>query len=201
MITGLRAIVIALCTALVVAMSTSTADAQTPAAEGVPPAGANDTEASPPKGGPLPGDVEEGPLVAVIPEHQEELFLDMLGRGVALPGGCTLSDGLINGPTARATYKCGAGEVVLELVHPDEAASGATTTDRFAINLKSGSAPDGLVTELASRIRAREREFQWKWLGTTPRKRVSRSVLWFIGGAAVVAIIAIIGLRRARRSR
>jgi hypothetical protein len=101
----------------------------------------------------------------VIPPGQEELLADILGRGATFADGCTFAGGQADGPVIRATYTCPTGEVVLELVHPSLEAATATRTDRFAITLKNGSPPDGLIAALASRIRSREAAFEWKWIG------------------------------------
>lgn len=143
--------------------------------------------------------VESG-VLAVIPAGQEELLSEMLGRGAALPGGCSLSAGNVNGASVVATYACAGGTVAVELVHPDYAARGAAKTDRFALTIKSGTAPDGLAEDLLARIRAREGKFEWKMLGPPPTQRMP-SLIWWIAGGVLVLLGGLVALRRLRASR
>jgi hypothetical protein len=98
----------------------------------------------------------------VIAPGQEQLLAEMLGRGEALPGSCTFSNGQVESALVRGTYQCAGGEVVVELRHPSWEQGAVATTERFAISVPSGSPPAGLVEALASRIRQREARFLWK---------------------------------------
>lgn len=98
---------------------------------------------------------------AVIPPGQEALLLAMLGRGVALPESCALSDGRILRSVVKATYACPLGAVVVELAHPDDAGDAAATTQQFALRVESGSPPESLLDALTASVRAQEDQFQW----------------------------------------
>ncbi len=97
----------------------------------------------------------------VIRPGQEELLADMLGRGATLPDHCAFAGGQIDRAIVRGVYKCPAGEVTLELVHPSTAPAEAKRTLRFAIVLRSGSPPPGFAAALESRIQSREAAFNW----------------------------------------
>jgi hypothetical protein len=172
-------------------------------------------QASPPAAsatqGRLPGPeptVEEvrGEPVAVIPPGQEELLSEMLGRGATLAGGCKLSAGSVSGSTMSATYQCAGGEVVLELVHPKKAPANSTATEQLAIAVRSGTPPEGLIKELAQRIREREARFQWTWLEgerKTPAHSSSPPRSWMpIAAGVVLAVTAVLAFwaLRGRRS-
>jgi hypothetical protein len=134
----------------------------------------------------------------VIEPGAEPLFAEMLGKGETLPGGCTLSDGKIDSTSVLATYACGDAQVVLELVHPDSAKSGAVSTERFAVGATRGTAPAGLVDSVAGRIRAREAAFQWKDIGPPAIPGIGR---WAVAlGAGVVAALVLFQLLRRRRT-
>src|SRR5437870_1606738 len=64
----------------------------------------------------------------VIPAGQDDLLAEMLGRGGALPGQCTLATGEVDRTIIKATYACPGGEVVFELRHPGKAPATATQT-------------------------------------------------------------------------
>jgi hypothetical protein len=134
----------------------------------------------------------------------ESLFGDMLGKGEPLSGGCKLSDGQIQRTSVLATYTCGDAQVVLELLHPESAPSGGVRTERFAISVKSGAPPGGLVEAVADRIRGREAAFQWTEVGDAGARsesgaRTRRRLA--LAGAAVVAILGLWALRRRARGR
>jgi hypothetical protein len=114
-----------------------------------------------PGGAPTPVDAARQNEKYVILPGAEPLFSDMLGSGQALPGGCTFSNGQIGRTSVLATYTCGGGHVVLQLLHPEIALPGGVRTQRFAITVKSGAPPAGLVETIADRIRAREAAFEW----------------------------------------
>ena len=131
----------------------------------------------------------EDPGRYVIQPGAETQFATMLGRGEALPGSCTLSDGKINGTSALATYKCSDGEVVLELLHPSRTPSGGISTDRFGITVKSGRSPAGFVEAIADKVRAHEAAFQWADMGDRIAPTTRR---WPILPAVVVAGILVL---------
>src|SRR5690349_18946827 len=81
----------------------------------------------------------------------EQLLATMLGSGETLSGGCKLDDGQIQRTAVVATYVCSGGNVVLQLDHPDVAPPGGVRTGRFAITVKSGTPPSGLVDAVAER--------------------------------------------------
>ena len=130
----------------------------------------------------------------------ESLFADMLGGDQTLPGGCKLDDGQIERISVLATYTCGGGEqVVLQLVHPETAPPGGIRTERFALSVKSGAAPAGLVEAVAERIRARESAFAGTKLGTRRMPLLHWAVP--IAAGAVVAMLVFLALRRIVGSR
>jgi hypothetical protein len=122
-----------------------------------------------------------------IEAGSEELFGQMLGKGEALPGGCKLTDGSIQRTSVLATYGCGEAEVVLELMHPEDAPTGAVRTERFAVTVKSGTAPGGLVEAIADKIRAGEAKFAWTDVGSTGERPAVRGTRWLVGLVVVVA--------------
>ena len=83
--------------------------------------------AAQPEGGNTPPPTE---LQHVIPPGQEPLLADLLGSGQTLPGGCKFADGQIQQSTIIATYDCDGGQVVIDVVHPEEAPSGALRVRR-----------------------------------------------------------------------
>ncbi len=100
----------------------------------------------------------------VVPPGQEALFGLMFGSGAALPGDCKFAGGGADGPVIRALYACPAGEVVFELLHPDNAGPAAVLTDRFAITLVRGAPPVELGDAVVWMVRSREAGFEWLWL-------------------------------------
>ena len=136
----------------------------------------------------------------VIPSGQEELLADMLGRGATLPGGCKFAGGHADGPKISATYSCLNGDVVFELLHPSKAPAGAIETSKFAIVLRSGSPPGELIASLATRIRARESDFQWKWAAPVRfgYAALPTPLLLALAGAGLLALAALWWVARAR---
>ncbi len=132
----------------------------------------------------------------VIEPGAEKLFGDMLGGGDSLPGGCTLRDGKIERTSVVGIYTCGGGEVVLELLHPETAPPEDVRTQRFAIAVKSGVPPAGLVDAVAGRIRTREKSFTWK--DARGETSSGGALRWAapVGGGVVVAILVFWALRR-----
>ncbi|MCK6557204.1 hypothetical protein L6Q96_21900 [Candidatus Binatia bacterium] len=121
----------------------------------------------------------------VIAPGQEELLAAMVGKGAALPEGCKLTGGDVEYHTVKATYACLGGEVVFELTHPAKAARSATLTERFALQVRSGSPPAGLAAAIEQLIRAREAGFEWTMLEVKPEPASAR---WpALAGAALVA--------------
>ena len=130
----------------------------------------------------------------------ENLFGEMLGKGEALPGGCKLTDGKIERTSVLATYTCGDAQVVLQLGHPETAPAGAVRTERFAVDVQSGTAPDGLLAAVADRIRAGEAKFAWTdvgGFGAQPRIGGTRLLLGFV---IVVGAFLVFRLMRRRRA-
>lgn len=109
---------------------------------------------------------KEAPFEPVVPPGQDDLMAAMLGRAAVLPGECRFDGGGADGIAIRSTYRCATGKVVYELTHPDNGDDTASTTERFAIMLRSGNPPDGLEEALVSLIKYREPEFQWVWLSS-----------------------------------
>jgi hypothetical protein len=135
---------------------------------------------------------------AVVPAGQDDFLAAMMGRGETLAGGCKFSGGNVERSAVVASYTCPDGEVVFELKHPDAAAAGATRTERFAVTLRSGTAPPGLAEALIERIRAREGSFAWVW----PRPSAVRP--WRLRivptAAAALALVLLVGFLRRRRA-
>ncbi|HSP99542.1 MAG TPA: hypothetical protein VL049_20155 [Candidatus Dormibacteraeota bacterium] len=130
---------------------------------------------------------------AVIPPGVEPLFADMLGSGQSLPGGCKFSDGQIEHTTVLATYTCQDGEVVLLLQHPDSAPAGGVRTQSFALSVKSGTPPPGLIDAVAERVRAREGAFAWKTVGGGQAPALRK---WLTIAAAVLIVAVLIWVVR-----
>src|SRR2546422_9753986 len=84
-----------------------------------------------PEGAPAPVDAARQNERYVILPGAEPMFADMLGSGQTLPGGCTVGDAEIERTSVLATYTCGGGQVVLQLLHPEIAPPGGVRTQRF----------------------------------------------------------------------
>jgi hypothetical protein len=125
---------------------------------------------------------------AVVPEGQEELLSQMLGKGQTLAG-CKLKAGQIEYSTMKATYECPSGDVVFELTHPSKAPGSAKKTDRFALVLQGGTPPDGLVQALMTSIHSRESSFEWKWLAAPPGQRSSGKIALAVAALAAIALL------------
>jgi len=135
----------------------------------------------------------------VIPPGQEEILAEMLGKGATLPGGCSFADGRIQHTVIEATYVCPSGDVVVELSHPDVAPPSSQTTDRFALTVTRGAAPDGLTEALLASIRAGEGAFEW--LHIAPEASAETASLAWLIGAALVLVVALTWVLRRRISR
>jgi hypothetical protein len=155
-------------------------------------------------GSTVPADPERLKEQYVIPPGSEPLFSDMLGGGSTLPGECTLGNGAIERTRVVATYKCGGGEVMLQLVHPETARADAVRTQRFAVVVASGAPPAGLVGAVADRVRARESAFEWTAAPdfgkvTQGSDDGDTQTRWHLAVAAAVAAVAIVLLWALRR--
>src|SRR5438552_10068113 len=156
-----------------------------------------------PEGAPMPVEGRQNEQY-VIPPGAEPLFSDMLGSGLTLPGGCTFSNGQIERTSVLATYTCGGGQVLLQLLHPGVGLPGSVRTQRFAITVKSGAPPAGLVEAIADHIRAREAAFEWTvapdFDRRSPRSLGGRgtqtTLLALVAAGAAVAILVFWALRR-----
>jgi hypothetical protein len=138
----------------------------------------------------------------VIPPGKDDLIADILGRGATLPGQCRWDGGKADGPSIQSTYACPGGAVIVELMHPSTAPADAIRTEKFAIVVRSGSPPAGLIDGLAAAVRARESGFQWEPLKSTAR-RPAPTLFWFAAvGMLAIALLGWIILRRltARRT-
>lgn len=134
--------------------------------------------------------VAEAATAPVIAPGQEEMLAAMVGKGAQLPGDCKLTGGEVAYDTVKATYACPGGEVVLELTHPTKAGSGATRTERFALQVRSGSPPPGLPAAIETLIRAREGTFEWTMLEVKPE---ASSTTWASGAGATLVAVTILG--------
>lgn len=147
--------------------------------------------------GSAPPEVSEPTAAFVIPPGQDQLLSDMLGMGQALPAGCKFTDGKVERSMVIATYECQGATVVVDLRHPSEAPAGAVSTKRFAVSVRSGSAPAGLVDAIVERVRAREGEFEWK-----ETKGPARSPMrWVLAAAVAVLLLAVVWFARRSRAR
>lgn len=136
-----------------------------------------------------------------IEAGSETLLGEMLGKGEDLPGGCKLTDGKIERTSVLATYGCGAGDVVLQLRHPDDAPAGGARTERFAVDVKSGTAPAGLVDAIADRIRAREKTFTWTDVGNGRAEQANGLTRRLLALAAAIAAFLVYRAFRRRGAR
>ena len=106
----------------------------------------------------------QAPFEPAIPPGHEQMLIDMLGVGGALPGDCELANGVADFTTVKVTYTCPAGDVVIQLAHPGKATASSIKTERFALSVYSGKAPERLTETVAEFVRAKEGSFTW----TTP---------------------------------
>lgn len=100
----------------------------------------------------------------VVAPGNNALLADMLGRGATLPDDCKFAGGGADGPIIRGNYTCPSGDVIFELVYPDNTASPNARTERFAITVESGAPPPEMIDAVAWLVRSREGEFEWLWL-------------------------------------
>lgn len=123
----------------------------------------------------------------VIPPGQEALLAAMLGKDLALPGGCRWTGASIDRTTVASHFTCGDREHLLTLCHPSGpcAASAAATTNAFAL---SGDLPAPLLEVLAQRLREGESTFLWaEGVSATP-ERDERSSVWPAVGVVAAAL-------------
>jgi len=106
-------------------------------------------------------DVTDAVESPAIPPGQEDLLLDMLGKGASLPGGCQIRDGRVQHTVVEVSYACKLGEVVVELAHSSAALESEVQTRQFALSVLEGSAPTSLIDVLSTRILEREDSFEW----------------------------------------
>jgi hypothetical protein len=111
-----------------------------------------------------------------IPPGQEDLLLEMLGKGAKLPDGCKLAAGEVDHTVIEATYDCPLGEVVLELAHPSEGQPTDQETEQFVFTVLNGSPPESLTDAVGALIRSREGEFEWKWPAEEPAEQGEEAV-------------------------
>lgn len=112
------------------------------------------------------------PIAYSVPSGQEEIVLDMLGRGLDLPDDCTLGGVSINRDVIVANYACGERRPVLELRHPQTQVDGLRTA-QFVVTTTGDSVPT-LLPSLAPVIERHEASFHWiatKPAGNTGSKR------------------------------
>lgn len=102
-----------------------------------------------------------------IPSGQEELMLDMLGRGAELPDGCELSGITTAREVIVATYSCGERRPVLELRHSETALDEGLRTTKFVVRADGDSVPS-LLPAVAPIIERHEASFQWMALSVPP---------------------------------
>ena len=105
-------------------------------------------------------DATAGPM---IPPGQENLLLEMLGRGASLPDKCKLTEGQVAYVVVEAKYTCSFGEVVLSISHSSQVEESVAKTETFAIAVVDGSPTAGFTDAVASLIRSRENDFEWVW--------------------------------------
>jgi hypothetical protein len=153
--------------------------------------------------GPPPEPVDAARLQEkyVIEPGAEALFADMLGSGQTLPAGCTFGDGQIERTSVLGTYTCGGAQVVLQLLHPELAPRGAVRTQRFAVTVKRGTPPAGLVEAVAERVRARETAFEWKTVEDGRSAGEEGTPRWMVWVGAAGALLVFWGVRRVVMSR
>lgn len=150
---------------------------------------------------PVPVDAAREGERYVIAPGAEALLSEMLGQGQDLPGGCTFTNGQIERSFVVATYTCGTEQVGLRFLHPEAAPPGSVRTKAFAIAV-NGTPPDELVAAVADRVRAREAEFAWTYVGG----RDTHTSRWKVAAVAALAVLTVAALcllaakrRRTRR--
>ena len=144
------------------------------------------------------GAVPRAAIGQVIPPGQEELLSTLLRGEAPLPDGCTLAEGQVNPTSVRPTYHCPAGDVVLELLHPDNARAGAIVTRRFAVSVVSGSPSAALVHAIETAIRAHESAFRWEGWNAGKERPSTWPIVLLIGWSTVAGTIVVAGALRRR---
>lgn len=139
---------------------------------------------------PLHADAEGG---YVIPAGQEELVLDMLGRGEMLPGDCKLMSASIDKNMIVAPYECGGLPATVRLEHPSAGTEGPRT-EAFVLSLEGNSVP-GLLEAIEAAVRRHEGGFRWL---VTTRQGAARTHSWSQGldwrTSGLLGILASLGL-------
>lgn len=101
--------------------------------------------------------------VQVVPPGQEGLILDMLGKGVELPGGCLLTGARVLRTHVAATWGCSGVERALELQSLDATGPLVVRTAKLAVvSADAGDPARALADAVAARVR--EREDRWHWM-------------------------------------
>jgi hypothetical protein len=133
---------------------------------------------------------------AVVPTGKEDLLADMLGRGAALPDGCTFASGSVDQAVVTGSYECPGGAVTVELRQVNSAEAAARQTDAFDLVVQRGSPTAALLDALESRIRAREAGFEWVVPRTGVRPAADEPLAAWIrfGQAFFALLIAAVGV-------
>jgi len=100
-----------------------------------------------------------------IPPGQDAKIAQMLGEGEYLAG-CRLESAAIEQTLVRASYSCANDErLAVVLRHPSRAPATFATTQKFAIDGKTGDFTQALN---AIEAKVREKEFEFQWLELQP---------------------------------
>jgi len=167
---------------------------------GVAVAAAGDMHTQPDGVG-MPPDAAQENVEYVIVPSAEPLFGDLLGLGQSLPGGCMFTNGQIERSSVRASYTCGAEQIVLQFHHPEITPRGDVRTKKFAIMVQSGTPPGGFVEAIAERVRAREAAFEWTAVSRkeTPASRWTAVAAGVLGAILVVSVLCLVAAKSRRR--
>ncbi len=134
----------------------------------------------------------------VIAPGQEELLAGMLGRGAQFPGGCAWAGATVEQTRVMSWYTCANGRVDIELRHPGASVDAVARTEQFAVRVRAGEAPPGLVEALRQRLHAQEGAFHWTHGGSvlTPERRKAARGLGVVFAIALAAAALLIWLSR-----
>ena len=98
----------------------------------------------------------------IIPPGQEQLLGRLLGHGEGELGGCRVEGGAIERSRVRATFRCGARSVGIELHHVGAKVTALATTGAFAVVAAAGaSVPAELSRALTQRLLRMEGAWRW----------------------------------------
>lgn len=153
--------------------------------------------------GDLHADATSGEFYA-IPTGQEELVLEMLGRDVDLPDGCTVQGASIEVSTIIANYACTNGPARILLEHPDVGKQELGRTTAFSLVAGEPAPSRALVDAVGANVRTHEGRFQWK-LVTKPGRSGSTAhdskgtIFGLLGLVASLGLVAFVTWRRKRR--